>query len=135
MKILVINSKDDINILGENEEFVHLTFRPSNKDILILIQAYENLKAIHIPSSFKNTISKSTRMLLEMEGISILEGDVWGHRSDINEYYEIKPQIINLIEKLRSEGQSDEEIIYQLGKKTRLGKDLITFLVHHPNGV
>jgi len=42
-----------------------------------------------IPISYKKTISKSTLMFLEMQGIELLEGDVWGHRKDINEFYEI----------------------------------------------
>ena len=90
MKIRVVSSKDEIDIL-ENEEIVHFTFRPSNKDIFTLIKTCPKLKALHIPNSFKKTISKSTLMVLEMQGIELLKGDVWGHRTDIDEYYEIKP--------------------------------------------
>ncbi|MCG7848576.1 MAG: DUF1699 family protein, partial [ANME-2 cluster archaeon] len=65
----------------------------------------------------------------EMQGIELLEGDVWGHRKDINEYYEIKPRIFDRIEELKNEGTSKEEIISKLGLETRLSEDLIKFLV------
>jgi hypothetical protein len=129
MKIRVVSSKDEIVSLDNNEEIVHLAFRPSNKDIFELVQKCSNLKAIHIPSSYKKTISTSTQMFLEMQNVALLEGDVWGHRKDINEYYEIKPQIFDRIEDLKSEGQSSEEILTRLGMETRLSKDLIKFLI------
>jgi len=122
MKIIVVSSKDEINTI-ENEEMIHLAFRPSNKDIFILVQKCKNLKAIHIPTSYNKTISKSTLMFLEMQGIAILEGDVWGHRKDINEYYEIKPRIFDRIEELKKEGQSKEEVVSRLGIETRLSED------------
>ena len=129
MKIRVVSSKDEISTLENNEEIVHLAFRPSNKDIFQLVQKCSNLKAIHIPSSYKKTISTSTQMFLEMQDVALLEGDVWGHRKDINEYYEIKPQIFDRIEDLKSEGQSNDEILSRLGMETRLSKDLIKFLI------
>lgn len=128
MKIRIVSSKDEIEIL-ENEEIVHFAFRPSNKDILILVKTCPKLKAIHIPNSYKKTISKSTLMFLEMQGIGLLEGDVWGHRTDIAEYYEIKPKIFDRIDELKNDGTSNEEIIAKLGLETRLSKDLIRFLV------
>jgi len=128
MKIRVVSSKEEIPTI-ENEEIVHMAFRPANKDIFTLVQTCPGLKGIHIPTSYLKTISKSTLMFLEMQNIALLEGDVWGHRKDINEYYEIKPQIIDRIEELKNEGKSQDEIISELGKETRLGKDLIGFLV------
>ena len=128
MKIRVVSSKEEIPTIG-NEEIVHMAFRPSNKDIFTLVQTCPGLKGIHIPTSYMKTISNSTLMFLEMQGIELLEGDVWGHRKDINEYYEIKPQIFDRINELKNEGTSKEEIISKLGVETRLGKDLIGFLV------
>ena len=128
MKIRVVSSKEEIPTI-ENEEIAHLTFRPSNKDIFTLVKTCPKLKAIHIPTSYMKTISKSTLMFLEMQNITLMEGDVWGHRKDINEYYEIKPQIIDRIKELKKEGKSQDEIISLLGKETRLSEDLIGFLV------
>ncbi len=128
MKIRIVSSKQEIETI-ENEEIVHFTFRPSNKDIFMLVKSCPKLKAIHIPISYMKTISKSTLMFLEMQGIELLEGDVWGHRKDINEYYEIQPRIFDSIEELKNEGKSKEEIISKLGLETRLSEDLIKFLV------
>ncbi|MCK5217191.1 MAG: DUF1699 family protein [Methanosarcinales archaeon] len=129
MKIRVVSSKDEIDSLDTQEEMVHLTFRPSNKDIMILVNKCPNLKAIHVASSFMKTISESTKMFLKMQDISLLEGDVWGHRKDINEYYEINPAFFDKVKTFKSEGLSDSEIISRLERESRLDKDLITFLI------
>jgi len=129
LKIRIVSSKEEIETTGENDEMVHIAFRPSNKDIFTLIKNCPTLKALHIPISFKNTISKTTLMFLEMQGIKLLEGDVWGHRTDISAYYEIKPQILDRIEELKKEGKSKEEVVSKLGTETRLSKDLLEFLV------
>jgi hypothetical protein len=129
MKIRVVSSKDEIDSLDTEEEMVHLTFRPSNKDIMILVNKCPNLKAIHVASSFMKTISESTKMFLKMQDISLLEGDVWGHRKDINEYYEINPAFFDKVKTFKSEGLSDNEIISRLERESRLDKDLITFLI------
>jgi len=128
MKIRVVSSKNEIPTI-DNEEIAHITFRPSNKDIFTLVKTCPNLKAIHIPTSYTKTISKSTLMFLDMQNIALLEGDVWGHRKDINEYYEIKPHILDRITELQNEGKSKEEIISILEKDTRLSKDLIGFML------
>ena len=129
MKIRIVSSRDELETLEENEELVHLAFRPSNQDIFLLVQGCKKLKGIHIPISYKRSISKSILMFLEMENISLIEGDVWGHRKDINEYYEIKPQIFVRIKDLKKEGFSDEEILTRLGIETRLSKDLIKYII------
>jgi hypothetical protein len=129
MKIRVVSSKDEIDSLDIQEQMVHLTFRPSNKDIMILVNKCPNLKAIHVASSFMKTISESTKMFLKMQDISLLEGDVWGHRKDINEYYEINPAFFDKVKTFKSEGLSDNEIISRLERESRLDKDLIKFLI------
>ena len=129
MKIRVVSSKDEIDTLDKNEEMIHLTFRPSNKDIMILANKCSKLKAIHIAGSFMKTVSESTRMFLEMKNISLLEGDVWGHRKDINEYYEVNSAFFDKVKTMRSEGLSDDQIIDKLQHESRLDKDLIRFLI------
>ena len=129
MRIRVVSSKEEINSLGAGERIIHLAFRPSNKDIFALVQACPNVKAIHIPSSYIKTISNSTKMFLEMQGISLLEGDVWGHRKDINEYSEIKPEVFDRMQELKGEGLSESAVLDRLGRETRLSKDLLKFLI------
>ncbi|MCZ7355509.1 MAG: DUF1699 family protein [Candidatus Methanoperedens sp.] len=129
MRIRVVSSKEEINSLGEGEKIIHLAFRPSNKDIFALVQSCPNVKAIHIPSSYIKTISHSTKMFLDMQGISLLEGDVWGHRKDINEYSEIKPEVFDRMQELKGEGLSESAVLDRLGRETRLSKDLLKFLL------
>lgn len=129
MRIRVVSSKEEINSLGTGEKIIHLAFRPSNKDIFALVQTCPNVKAIHIPGSYIKTISSSTRMFLDMQGIALLEGDVWGHRKDINEYSEVKPAVFDRMEELKREGLSESAVLDRLGRETRLSKDLLKFLL------
>lgn len=129
MKIRVVSSKDEIASLSSNEQIVHLAFRPSDKDIFSLIKTCPGIKAIHVPSSYEKTISRSIRMFLDMQNIALLEGDVWGHRKDINEYYEIKKSVIDRINELKNEGNSEKDIFKKMKKETRLSQDLIRYLI------
>ncbi len=108
---------------------MHLAFRPSNKDIFTLVCKCPNVKALHIPGSYKRTISGSTQMFLSMQGIDLLEGDVWGHRKEINEYSEVSQRVFDSIKKYRSEGLSEENIVDKMAKETRLGSDFIEFIM------
>ena len=85
MKIRVVSSKDEITKLGPNERNVHLAFRPSNVDFLELIRVCPRLRTIQVPPSYHKTLSRAIRLFLEMQGITLLEGDVRGHRKDIDE--------------------------------------------------
>src|SRR5574341_1363255 len=128
MKIRIVSSKEEINSL-DRERIVHLAFRPSNKDIFALVQACPNVKAIHIPGSYIKTVSNSTKMFLDMQGVALLEGDVWGHRKDINEYFEIRPEVFDRMQELKSEGLSESAVLDRLARETRLSRDLLKFLL------
>jgi len=134
MKIRVVSSKDEVSSLDIGETIIHLTFRPSNKDIFNLVKSCPNLKAIHIPTSYKKTISESTVMFLSMQGIELLEGDVWGHRKDINEYSEVGPRIYGRISTLRDEGLSDDVIAERVNRESRISKDLVMYILKHEIG-
>ncbi len=129
MKIRIVSSKDEIDLLRKGEKIIHLAFRPSNKDIFALVQKCPEVKAIHIPSSYIRTISDSTKMFLKMQEVSLLEGDVWGHRKDINEYYEIKQEVSDRIEELKTDGLSEADILKRMERETGLSKDLLQFLM------
>ncbi|AKB16327.1 hypothetical protein MSTHC_2009 [Methanosarcina thermophila CHTI-55] len=64
-----------------------------------------------------------------MQNIALLEGDVWGHRKDINEYSEVSQHVFDRIQELRDEGLSDEETIERLVKETRLSPDFVSFIM------
>ncbi|HII00812.1 TPA: DUF1699 family protein [Methanosarcinaceae archaeon] len=129
MKLRVVSSKEEIDTLNESEELIHFAFRPSNKDVFKLIIRCPNVKAIHVPSSYKKTISSSAQMYLSMQDIALLEGDVWGHRKDINEYSEVSPHVLGRITELKSEGLSEQDIVEQIKGETKLSPDLITFIM------
>jgi hypothetical protein len=97
MKIRVVRSRDQIFTLNSNERIIHLTFRPSNKDIFELIEACPKIEVIQLSKSYMRTVSKYIEMFLEMQGIQLIEGDVWGHRKDINEYYTIPSSVTEKI--------------------------------------
>jgi hypothetical protein len=129
MKIRIVSSKEEIDTLSPTEEIVHLAFRPSNTDIFSLIMKCPGVKALHIPTSYKRTISTSATMYLKMQGIELLEGDVWGHRKDINEYSEISPNVYDRIKQYRLDGMQEEDIADKMIRETRLSPDFISFLI------
>ena len=129
MKIRVVSSKEEINTLSPNEEIVHLAFRPSNTDIFSLIMKCPQVKALHIPSSYKRTISNSAKMYLKMQGIELLEGDVWGHRKDINEYSEVSQNVYDRIKQYRLDGMQEDDITDKMVRETRLSPDFISVLI------
>jgi len=125
----VVSSKDEIETLSNDGEIVHIAFRPSDKDILSLVMKCPNLKALHIPRSYNKSISGSIQMYLSMRGIDLLEGGIWGHRKDINDYYEISKSVFDCIKEHRSKGLSEEKIVDKMAKETRLGSDFIDFIM------
>ena len=129
MRIRVVSSKKEIQDLDQDEEIVHLAFRPSNTDILAIVMKCPQVKALHIPNSYIRSISDSSRMYLKMRDLELLEGDVWGHRKDINEYSEISPSVYERIKECQQVGMDEESIIEKLARETRLGTDLISFIV------
>ena len=125
MRIRVVSSKDEIAELNPNERIVHLAFRPSNVDFLDLMRSCPRLRAVQVPPSYHKTMSKAIKLFLEMQGIDLLEGDVWGHRKDIDEYYVVDEEAIEEIGNLIKEGESIEEAAAAIQRKTRLAPDLI----------
>jgi hypothetical protein len=74
-------------------------------------------------------MSKAAQQFLEIQGVQLLRGDVWGHRKDIDEYYSIGEKIVNRISSLMSEGNSIEETVKRLQRETKLSEDLIRYIL------
>jgi hypothetical protein len=129
LKIRVVSSKEEIDTLHQSEEMIHLAFRPSNTDIFSMVSKCPKLKAIHMPTSYKKTLSKSSLMFLEMQGVKILEGDVWGHREAIEEYSEISQHVYDRIREYKEKGMPDEDIVTQMRTETGLSPDILSFLI------
>ncbi|HNT71819.1 MAG: DUF1699 family protein [Methanothrix sp.] len=128
MRVRVVSSKNEIPNLNPNERIVHLAFRASNVDFLNLMKICPRLRAIQVPPSYHKTMSKAITLFLEMQGIDLLEGDVWGHRKDIDEYFMIEDETIGEIEAMIAGGASAEEAAGEITKKTRLAPDLVKYI-------
>ena len=93
MRIRIVSNQDEIvNVTGEIA--IHLAFRPSNKNIFAIVEGNKEVKAIQLPKSYMKTISESIKVFLNMQGIKLIEGDVWGHRKDINPYFDISDGVV-----------------------------------------
>jgi hypothetical protein len=129
MKIRVVSSKEEITSLDPSDKYIHLAFRPSKTDILFLVQTCPDVKAIQVPPSYIRKISISNMMLIDMKGIALLEGNVWRNKKDVNEYYEIKPEILDRMKELKKEGLSEADLLKKLGRETELSSDLLKFML------
>ena len=129
MKIRVVSSREEIITLDPNERIVHLAFRPSNKDIFGLVETCPKVEVIQLPQSYRRTVSRSIDMFLEMQRIKLIEGDVWGHRKDLNEYYDVPSSVIGKIKAMKNEGKSTEVIEEEVSRKTRLNPEMVAYIL------
>ena len=129
MRIRVVSSREEIFTLNPNERLVHLAFRPSNKDIFGLVETCPKIEVIQLPKSYMRTVSKSIEMFLEMQRIQLIEGDVWGHRKDINEYYAIPSSVIEKIKEMKIEGKSTEEIEKKVSRECKLNPGMVAYIL------
>ena len=83
---------------------------------------------IQVPPSYKKTMSSAMQVFMDMQGIELLEGDVWGHRKDLDEYFTIEDTTMDNIKNLASSGMSMEDVVDQTQKKARLAPDLIKYI-------
>ena len=129
MKLRVVSSKKEITDLNRNEQLVHLAFRASNMDVMNLVQSCPRLRAVQIPPSYHETMSKAAQQFLEIQGVELLKGDVWGHRKDIDEYYAIGEKVVGRINNLMADGNSIEDTVKKLQRETKLSEDLIRYIL------
>ena len=129
MKIRVVSSREEIFTLNPNERLVHLAFRPSNKDIFGLVETCPKIEVIQLPKSYMNTVSKSIEMFLQIQRIQLLEGDVWGHREDINEYYTIPSSVIENIKEMKIEDKATEEIEKKVSRESKLNPGMVAYIL------
>ena len=128
MRLRVVSSKSEISSLNPNEKIVHLAFRASNVDFLGLMQRCPRLRMIQVPPSYKKTLSNAIQTFLDMQGIELIEGDVWGHRKDLDEYFTVDDATIEEIRSLADSGADLEDVTSQIQKKAKLGQDLIKYI-------
>jgi hypothetical protein len=129
MKIRVVSSREEIFTLNPSERVAHLAFRPSNKDVFGLVETCPKLEVIQLPKSYMNTISKSIQMFLEMQRVQLVEGDVWGHRKDINEYYSVPVSVLEKIKEMKIEGKSSQDIETKISRESKLNPGLVAYIL------
>ncbi|RPJ65506.1 MAG: DUF1699 family protein, partial [Alphaproteobacteria bacterium] len=112
-----------------NERIVHLAFRPSNKDIFGLVETCPKIEVIQLPKSYMATVSKSIEMFLEMQRIQLIEGDVWGHRKDLNEYYDVPSSVIEKIKAMKTEGKTAEDIEAKISRESKLNPEMVAYIM------
>ena len=130
MRIRVVSSREEIFTLNPNERVVHLAFRPSNKDVLGLVETCPKIEVIQLPKSYMVTVSNSIQMFLQMQRIQLIEGDVWGHRKDINEYYTVPSSVIEKIKEMKIEGKSTEDIEAKVSRESKLTPGMVAYLMN-----
>ncbi|MGD9910831.1 DUF1699 family protein [Methanothrix sp.] len=128
LRIRVVSTKSEIERLNRDEMFVHLAFRASNADIFRLLQRCPQLKAIQVPASYYRTLSQAGKMFLQIHGVTLIEGDVWGHRKDLSEYLIIEEQDLRRISELLSSGMSPEDIAESLCDDMKVSPGLVRFI-------
>jgi len=129
VKIRVVSSKNEIEELNRNEQMVHLAFRASNTDIFKLLQNCPRIRVIQVPASYRKTLSRAGEMFLDMQGVELIEGDVWGHRKDLNEYYVIDEDVMRRIEQLRAGGANAVEIASTISMESKLSPELVKYVI------
>ena len=129
MRIRVVSSRDEIFTLNPNERVVHLAFRPSNKDIFVLVETCPKIEVIQLPKSYIATVSKSIEMFLEMQRVQLLEGDVWGHRMDLKEYYTVPYSVTEKIREMKMEGKSAEDIEAKISRERKLNPEMVAYIL------
>jgi len=72
---------------------------------------------------------ESLKMYLELSGIQLLKGNMWGHRGDVNKYYEVPDSMIETIKQLKKEGRSEDEIVREVSGTCKLSEDMVRFIV------
>ena len=128
MRLRVVSARNEIPNLNPNEKMIHLAFRASNVDFLNLMQKCPRMRMIQVPPSYRKTMSNAIQVFLDMQGIELLEGDVWGHRKDLNEYFTVEDTTMEEIRALVTGGTKMDDLTSQMQKKARIGPELIKYI-------
>ena len=130
MKIRVIDSIDEIAKLDPRERVVHLVVPPTALVLLELIKRCPRLEAVQIPPSKFSKVSKPSRGLLEVQGVKIFPGLVWGHRTDMYAYYTVDDSLIlKRVGELQAEGRDPEEIVAKVAEEAKVSPGLVEFIL------
>jgi hypothetical protein len=68
-----------------------------------------------------------------MQRIQLIEGDVWGHRKDISEFFNISSSVFERIKQLKLEGKSAEEIKIKVSRESKLSPQMVAHIMTKEN--
>jgi hypothetical protein len=129
LKLRIVSSKKEIEDLKRNEQMVHLGFSASNGDIFRLLQNCPRIRAIQVPASYRKTISRAGELFLVMQGIELIEGDIWGRKKDFQEYFNIDENVFSRIKQLKLCGLDLNEIAGKVSRESQLSPELIKYVM------
>jgi len=130
MKIRVISSKDEIAQLNPREKVVHLVAPPTALVLLELINRCPKLEAIQVHPSRFERLSEPSLCLMEVQGVKVFPGLVWGHRTDIDEYITVdEGSILQRAGELRAEGLDSGEIVEKVAEEAGVSAGLAGFIL------
>ena len=128
MRLRVVSTRNEIQNLNPNEKMIHMAFRASNLDIINLSQRCPRLRMIQIPPSYHKTMTNAIQVFLDVQGVDLLLGDVWGHRKDLDEYFTVEDATVEEIRSLADSGSSIDDVANQFQRTARIGSDLIKYI-------
>jgi len=105
--------------------FFHLGCHRDLDPFLVAVMEYVE---VQVPQSYQKTMSNAIQVFLEMQGIELLEGDVRGHRKDLDEYYTVEDATIEEIRALAATGAPADDVANQIQKRSKLSPDLIKYI-------
>ena len=128
MRLRVVSARSEIPNLNPHEKMIHMAFRASNVDFLNLMQRCPRLRLIQVPPSYRRTMSDAIQVFMDMQGIELLQGDVWGHRKDLDEYFTVEDATLNEIRSLAASGANMDDVTTQIQKTARIGPELVKYI-------
>ena len=128
MRLRVVSARSEIPNLNQNEKMIHMAFRASNVDFLNLMQRCPRLRLIQVPPSYRRTMSDAIQVFMDMQGVELLKGDVWGHRKDLDEYFTVEDATLNEIRSLAASGANMDDVTTQIQKTARIGPELVKYI-------
>src|SRR5659263_610958 len=100
-----------------------------NEEILNLVKACPKIEAIQVPASYIGSVSKSIKVFLDMERIQLIEGTVWGHRTDRCDSYTIPLSLTKRKTKMRVDGVVSKRIEDGIEQEFKIDAGMVGFIM------
>jgi hypothetical protein len=134
-KIRVVSSKDEIAQLNPRERVVHLVTPPTAIVLLELIDRCPQLEAIEVHPSRFERLSTPSLCLLKCLGVKIFPGRIWGHRTDMAEYFTVDEGLImQKATEFQAEGLNCYEVVERVSSATGISPGLVSVILQRSSG-